>query len=112
MTTVPDIEQACKGTETGKNKIGKILLAHTKLFQSECHLRLYSSFAIGQEAIPEQKQEPKTGQNPIAQRIIGAMEKPPHLTYEDGEALRQSIEEGKMPVEFDSPFEPGEREEQ
>ena len=54
----------------------------------------------------------KTRQNPIAQRIIKAMEKPPHLTYEDVEALRQSIEEGKMPVKFDSPFEPDEREEQ
>ena len=54
----------------------------------------------------------KTGQNPIAQRIIQAMENPPHLTYEDGEALRQSIEEGKIAVKYDSPFEPGEREEQ
>ena len=54
----------------------------------------------------------KTGQNPIAQRIIMAMEKPPHLIYEDGEALRQSIEEGKKPVKFDSPFEPSEREKQ
>lgn len=49
----------------------------------------------------------KTGQNPIAQRIIQAMENPPHLTYEDGEALRQSIEAGKIAVEYDSPFEPG-----
>jgi hypothetical protein len=56
------------------------------------------------------KQEPKTGKNPIAQRIIQAMEKPPHLTHEDVEALRQSIEEGKMPIKFDSPFEPDERE--
>ena len=62
--------------------------------------------------MPEKKPEPKTGQNPIAQQIIKVMEDPPHLTYEDGEALRQSIEEGKIPVKFDSPFEPGEREEQ
>jgi len=58
----------------------------------------------------QQKSEPKTaGKNPIAQRILKAMEKPPHLTHEDVEALRQSIEEGKMPVKFDSPFEPDER---
>ncbi len=40
----------------------------------------------------------KTEKNPIAQRLITAMEKPPHLTHEDVEALRQSIEEGKMPI--------------
>ena len=51
----------------------------------------------------------KTEKNPIAQRLITAMEKPPHLTHEDVEALRQSIEEGKLPVKFDSPFEPDER---
>ena len=55
--------------------------------------------------------EPKTVQNPTAQQIIKVMENPPHLTYEDGEALRQSIEEGKMPINFDSPFEQGECEE-
>ena len=59
-----------------------------------------------------QNQEPKTVQNPIAQRIIKVMENSPHLTYADGEALRQSIEEGKMPVKFDSPFKQGECEEQ
>ena len=40
------------------------------------------------------------------------MESLPHLTDEDVEALRQSIEEGKMPVNYDSPFDQGEREEQ
>lgn len=38
------------------------------------------------------------------------MEKPPHLTHEDIDALRQSIEEGKMPIKLDSPLERGERE--
>jgi hypothetical protein len=57
----------------------------------------------------QEESEPKAGKNPIAQRIIKAMEKLPHLTHEDVEALRQSIEEGKMPVKFDSPFEPDER---
>ena len=58
------------------------------------------------------KQEQKTEKNPIAQRLIAAMEKPPHLTDEDVEALRQSIEEGKMPVKFDSLLEPAERQKQ
>ena len=56
----------------------------------------------------KQKQESTTGKNPIAQRLITAMEKPPHLTHEDVEALRESIEEGKMPVKFNSPLEPDE----
>lgn len=55
-----------------------------------------------------QKRKPENGQNLIAQSIIKAMENPPHLTYEDVEALRRSIEEGKMPVDFASPFEPDE----
>ncbi len=42
--------------------------------------------------------------NPAAQRLIKAMEKPPHLTDEDIEALNQSIKEGKIPIKFDSPF--------
>ena len=58
------------------------------------------------------KQEQKTEKNPIAQRLIKAMEKPPHLTHEDIEALRQSIEEGKTPIKFDSPLEPDEHETQ
>ena len=60
----------------------------------------------------KQKQEPTTGKNPIAQRLIQTMEKPPHLTHEDVDALCQSIEEGKMPVKFDSPLEPAERQKQ
>ena len=54
------------------------------------------------------KRESTTGKNPIAQRLITAMEKPPYLTHEDVEALRQAIEEGKMPIKFDSPLEPDE----
>ena len=60
----------------------------------------------------KQKLKPTTGKNPIAQRLITAMEKPPHLTHEDVEALRQSIDEGKMSVKFDSPLEPDERQKQ
>ena len=40
------------------------------------------------------------------------MEKPPHLIHEDVDALRQSIEEGKIPVEFDSSLEQDERQKQ
>ena len=49
-------------------------------------------------------------ENPIAQRLITVMEKPLHLTDEDIEALRQSIEEGKIPIKFDSIFESDESE--
>ena len=108
MTTVPAIERACKGSETGKKKIGQILLAVYHAVSLGVSSTILQQFRSWTEAIPEQKEEPKTGQNPIAQRIIKVMENPPHLTYEDGEALRQSIEEGKMPVKYDSPFEPDE----
>ena len=58
----------------------------------------------------EQKQEPTTRKNPAAQRLIKAMEKPPHLTDEDIDALNQSIKEGKIPIKFDSLFESDEHE--
>ena len=48
--------------------------------------------------------------NPIAQHLIKAMEKPPHLTDADIEALNQSIEEGKIPIKFDTPFDSDKRE--
>ncbi len=50
------------------------------------------------------------GKNPTAQRLIKAMEKPPHLTDEDIEALNRSIKEGEIPIKFNSPFEPDEHE--
>ena len=43
--------------------------------------------------------------NLIAQRLITATEKPPHLTDEDVETLRQLIAEGKTPIKFNLPFE-------
>ena len=52
------------------------------------------------------------GKNAAAQRLIKAMEKPPHLTDEDIEALNRSIKEGKIPIKFDSIFEPDERDEE
>ena len=48
--------------------------------------------------------------NIAAQRLIKVMEKPPHLTDEDIEALNRSIKEGEIPIKFDSIFEPDERE--
>lgn len=45
---------------------------------------------------PEQK-------NPMAQRIIKAMEKPPYVTHEDIELLLQVIKEAKQPTRFKSP---------
>ena len=48
------------------------------------------------------------GKNAAAQRLIKAMEKPPHLTDEDIKALNQSIKEGEIPIKFDSIFEPDE----
>ncbi|MDE0299986.1 MAG: hypothetical protein OXN17_15230 [Candidatus Poribacteria bacterium] len=52
------------------------------------------------------KPKPENGQNLIAQRLIEAMESPPHLSHKDVEVFRQSIEEGKMPVNSTSPLEP------
>ena len=56
------------------------------------------------------KQKSTTRKNPAAQRLIKAMEKPPHLTDEDIEALNRSIKEGEIPIKFDSIFESDEPE--
>ena len=112
MTTVPNIERACKGSETGKRKIGRILLAAYQAVSLGVSSEILQQFRSWIQSIPEQKQEPKTGKNPIAQQIIKVMENPPHLTDEDVEAMRQSIEEGKMPVKFDSIFDRDESEDQ
>ena len=80
MTTVPDIERACKGSETGKRKIGRILLAAYQAVSLGVSSEILQQFRSWIQSIPEQKQEPKTGKNPIAQQIIKVMENPPHLT--------------------------------
>ena len=57
--------------------------------------------------------EPKpTSKNPIAQRIIEAIEKSHDVTLEDAEALLQVIKENQMPVRFNSPFAANEQENQ
>ena len=49
--------------------------------------------------------EPKsTCKNPMAQRIIEAIEKSHDVTLEDAEALLQVIKKNQMPVRFDSSF--------
>jgi tetratricopeptide (TPR) repeat protein len=110
MITVPQIEQACNSSETGKKKIGQILLAVHQAVSVRVAPEILQQFRSWAESESEQKQEPATRKNPAAQRLIKAMEKPPHLTDGDIEALNQSIEEGKMPIKFDSPFESDERE--
>ena len=55
------------------------------------------------------KGKTEKGKNVAAQHLIKAMEKPPHLTDEDIEALNRSIKEGEIPIRFDSIFEPDER---
>ena len=108
MITVPQIEKACNSSEPSKKKIGQILLAVHQAVSLEVPSDILQQFRSWSEST--QQQEPTTKRNPTAQRLITAMEKPPHLTDEDVEALRQSIEEGKISIRFNSPFEPNEPE--
>ena len=67
------------------------------------HLKDYLEFLTWKSK--QQKSEPKTtGKNPIALRVIEAIEKSNEVTMEDAEALLQSIKEGEIPMRFDSPF--------
>ena len=100
MITVPEIEQACKSSETGKKKIGQILLAAHPAVSVRAAPDTLQQF----RSWTESKQKHATRKNPAAQRLIKAMEKPPHLTDEDIEALNRSIKEGEIPIKFDSPF--------
>ena len=106
MLTVPQIEKACKSSETGKKKIGQILLAVHPAVSVRVAPDILQQFRTWIE--PDQKHTVR--KNPAAQRLIKAMEKPPHLTDEDIEALNQSIKEGEIPIRFDSIFEPDESE--
>ena len=108
INTVQQIEQACNSSEAGKKKIGQILLAAYPVVPTMVDPETLQKFRTWAES--KQKQVPTTRKNPAAQRLIKAMEKPPHLTHEDIEALNQSIKEGKIPIKFDSPFESDERE--
>ncbi len=110
MITVPQIEHACQSNETGRKKIGQILLAVLQAVSLRVAPETLQQFRSWSESESEQKQAPATRKNPAAQRLIKAMEKPPHLTDEDIEALNQSIKEGEIPIKFDSIFESDERE--
>ena len=103
MVTVPEIEQACKSSETGKKKIGQILLAVHPAVSARVAPDTLQQLRTWTES--DQKQRPATRKNPAAQRLIKTMAKPPHLTDEDIEVLNQSIKEGEIPVKFDSLFE-------
>ena len=102
MVTVPEIEQACSSSKTGKEKIGRILLSVYPAVSVRVSAKILQQFRSWTES--KQEQEHATRKNPAAQRLIKAMEKPPHLTDEDIEALNQSIKEGEIPIKFDSPF--------
>ena len=108
--TVPQIEKACNSSDTGKKKIGQILLSVYQAVSVKVPLSDEFVQQIRAWTEAEQKPEHKIGKNPAAQRLIKAMEKPPYLTDEDIDALNQSIKEGKIPMKFDSPFETAESE--
>ncbi len=59
--------------------------------------------ASGQE-IAESSGAKPTSKNPIARRIIEAVEKSHDVTLEDADILIQVIKENQMPMRFDSPF--------
>ena len=105
---IQQIEQACNSSEAGKQKIGRILLAAYPIVTTMIAPQTLQKFRTWTES--PSKQEHATKKNPAAQRLIKAMEKPPHLTDEDIEALNQSIKEGEIPIKFDSPFESDEHE--
>ena len=109
---IRQIEQACNDSDTGKKKIGKILLSTYPVVSCSVSSEIFQQFRSWADSESKQQPEPETAKNPIARRLIRAMEKPPHLTHEDVEALRQSIEDGKIPVKFDPIFELDESEEQ
>ncbi len=100
---IQQIKQACNSSEAGKKKIGQILLAAYPVVTTKVDTPTLQQFRAWTAS--DQKQVPATRKNPAAQRLIKAMEKPPHLTDEDIEVLNQSIKEGEIPIKFDSPFE-------
>ncbi len=102
MVTVPEIEQVCKSSETGKKKIGQILLAVHPAVSVRVGPEILQQFRTWTES--DQNQDHTKRKNPTAQRLIKAMDKPPYLTDGDIEALNQSIKEGEIPIKFDSPF--------
>ena len=64
----------------------------------------FAQTAVNKEFPAENVKQQQTVKNPMAQRIIEAVEKSYDVTMEDAEALLQVIKENQMPVRFDSPF--------
>jgi hypothetical protein len=90
INIVQQIEQACNSSEAGKKKIGHILLAAYPVVKTMVDPQTLQKFRTWTESESKQKQGHAIGKNPAAQRLIKAMEKPPHLTDEDIEALNQN----------------------
>ena len=67
--------------------------------------------ASGQEIAKSLGAKP-ISKNPIAQRIIKAVEKSHDVTLGDAEILIQVIKENQIPVRFDSPFAANEQDSQ
>ena len=67
--TVPQIEQACNSSETGKKKIGQILLAAYQAVSLRVEPETLQQLRSWAESESEQKQDPTTGKNPTAQRL-------------------------------------------
>ena len=63
--------------------------------QLKDYLEFLTGKAKKKKSAPEQ-----TKKNPIAQRIIKAMEKPPYVSSEDIESLLQVIKEAKQPTQI------------
>ena len=57
-----------------------------------------------EEAKPQESETMETVKNPMARRILEAIDKSHDVTMEDAEALLKVIKENQMPVRFDSPF--------
>ncbi len=65
-----------------------------------------------QEPTPQMASDSKSAKNPIAQRIIDSVEKSYDVTVEDAEALLKVIKENQKPLQYKSPFELSEHENQ
>ena len=74
MITVPQIEKACNSSETGKKKIGQILLAAYQAVSLRVEPETLQQLRSWAESESEQKQDPTTGKNPTAQRLIKTIE--------------------------------------
>ena len=87
-----------------RGEIGTVveILSNGEVFEvefSDDNGQMYKCTSFFESQLKVVPDEP-TKANPIAQRLIKAMEKPPHLTHEDVDTLDQSIKEGKIPIKI------------